>query len=134
MTTATDTDLQQIKDLITAGNAATQKQISDLTLSTQKQISDLKEEVRVGFTDVKGDIRELRSELKTVEADLKGDIKELRSELKALDTKFEEKTKNLDLRITTKEFLNRGVAVGLTVTVVGGLLLAFGKVLFFGNF
>jgi hypothetical protein len=57
----------------------------------------------------------------------------MRSELKALDAKFEEKTKNLDLRITNKEFANRGVTVGLTVAVVGGLLLAFGKLLFFGK-
>ena len=41
MTTATDTDIQQIKDLITAGNVATQKQIADLAISTQKQIADL---------------------------------------------------------------------------------------------
>jgi hypothetical protein len=41
MTTATDTDIQQIKDLITAGNTATQKQIADLTL-----------EMRLGFANV----------------------------------------------------------------------------------
>jgi uncharacterized protein YegL len=41
MTQATDTDIQQIKDLIVAGNTATQKQIADLAISTQKQISDL---------------------------------------------------------------------------------------------
>jgi predicted nucleic acid-binding Zn-ribbon protein len=118
MTAATDSDLQQVKDLITAGNAATQKQIADLALSTQqqfnetqKQISKLEQRVEVGFTKVEGDIRELRSELK------------------ALDTKFDEKTKNLDQRITSKEFTIRGV----TVTILGGLLLAFGKLLFFGK-
>jgi hypothetical protein len=111
MTTATDTDLQSVKDLIMAGNAATQKQIADLAL-----------EVKVGFAKVEGDMRELRAELK-------GDIREMRSELKALDTKFDEKTKNLDLRITSKEFTIRGI----TVTILGGLLLAFGKLLFFGK-
>jgi dynactin complex subunit len=104
MMTATDQDLRQLKDLITAGNAVTQKQVVNLTLET-----------KVGFTKLDGNIRDLRSELK------------------ALDTKFDEKTKNLDQRITGKEFINRGVAVGLTVTVVGGVLLAFGKILFFGK-
>jgi formate dehydrogenase assembly factor FdhD len=36
MTTATDTDLQSVKDLITAGNAATQKQITDLAIQIVK--------------------------------------------------------------------------------------------------
>jgi hypothetical protein len=43
MSTATDQDLQQLKDLIIAGNAATQKQIADLTL-----------EMKVGFAEVNG--------------------------------------------------------------------------------
>lgn len=41
MSTVTDTDLQQLKDLITAGQLATQQQIADLALNTQKQIADL---------------------------------------------------------------------------------------------
>ena len=108
MTAATDTDIQQIKDLITAGTAATQKQVADLT-----------QEMRVGFAEVKGEIREVKAELK--------------GELKALDTKFEEKTKNLDQRISGREFINRGITVGLVGTVMGGLLLALGKILFFGK-
>jgi ElaB/YqjD/DUF883 family membrane-anchored ribosome-binding protein len=104
MTSATNTDIQQLKDLIRDSNATTQQQIADLRL-----------EMRTGLSDVRGDIRELRSELKS------------------LDTKFDEKTKNLDQRISSREFVGRGVSVGLTVTVVGGLLLAFGKFLFFGK-
>jgi hypothetical protein len=122
MTTATDTDLQQVKDLFTTLHTATQKQIAELALNTQKQINETQKQIAdldklmgVGFAEVKGDIRELRSELR------------------ALDTKFEEKTKNLDQRITGREFINRGIAVGFTVTVAGGLLLAFGKILFFGK-
>jgi hypothetical protein len=111
MTTATDTDIQQIKDLITAGNVATQKQIADLTL-----------EMRLGFANVD-----------TKFAEVKGDIRELRSEVKALDGKLEEKTKNLDQRLGSGEFTTRGITIGLTVTVVGGLLLTFGKILFFGK-
>ncbi len=98
------TDLQQV-----------QKQINDLATNNQKQLNELTQEVRVGFADTGGDIRELRSELN------------------ALDTKFEEKTKNLDQRITSKEFVSRGILIGLTVTVVGGILLALCKSLFFGK-
>jgi predicted nucleic acid-binding Zn-ribbon protein len=107
MTAATNTDLQQLKDLITTGNAAIQKQIADLAIQ----------------------IVELKGEAREAKAELKGDIRELRSKLKALDTKFEEKTKNLDLRITSREFTVRTITVGL----IGGMLLAFSKFLFFGK-
>ena len=140
MTTATDTDIQQIKDLITAGNAATQKQIADLAISTQTQIADLTLEMRLGFANVDTKFTAVREEIRvgfanvdTKFAEVKGDIKELRSEVKALDGKLEEKTKNLDQRLGSGEFTARGITIGLTVTVVGGLLLTFGKILFFGK-
>ena len=57
MTSATDTDIQQLKDLITAGNSATQKQIGDLTL-----------EMRLGFSDLKGELKTIDVRLKNLEA------------------------------------------------------------------
>jgi hypothetical protein len=57
MTSATDTDIQQIKDLIAAGNAATQKQIGDLTL-----------EMRLGFADLKGELKTIDVRLKNLES------------------------------------------------------------------
>ena len=68
MTSATDTDIQQIKDLIAAGNAATQKQITDSATATQKQISDLREEMRVGFTKIDGELKEVTNRLVAVES------------------------------------------------------------------
>ena len=137
MTTATDTDIQQIKDLITAGNIATQKQIADLAISTQKQIADLTLEMPLGFANVDTKFTAVREEMRvgfanvdTKFAEVRGDIKELRSEVKALDGKLEEKTQNLDQRLGSGEFTTRGITIGLTVTVVGGLLLTFGKILF----
>jgi peptidoglycan hydrolase CwlO-like protein len=118
MTAATDTDIQQIKDLIATGNSTTQKQIADLAI-----------EMRVGFANVDTKFANVDTKF----ADIKGDIRELRSDIKALDGKFEEKTKNLDQRLSSGEFISRGIAVGLTVTVVGGLLLIFSKILFFGK-
>jgi uncharacterized ion transporter superfamily protein YfcC len=57
MTSATDTDIQQLKDLITAGNAATQKQIGDLTL-----------EMRLGFSDLRGELKTIDVRLKNLES------------------------------------------------------------------
>ena len=68
MTSATDTDIQQIKDLIAAGNAVTQKQIADSATATQKQISDLREEMRVGFTKIDGELKEVTNRLVAVES------------------------------------------------------------------
>jgi predicted nucleic acid-binding Zn-ribbon protein len=122
MTTATDTDLQQVKDLITTGNAATQKQIADLAATTQKQIADLAFSTQQQFSETQKQIAKLEQRVEVGFAKLEGDIK-------TLDTKFDEKTKSLDQRITSKEFTIRGV----TVAILGGLLLAFGKLLFFGK-
>jgi uncharacterized tellurite resistance protein B-like protein len=68
MTQATDTDIREIRDLIVAGNAATQKQIADLALSTQKQSADLREEMRLGFTKLDGKIDNLDGRLVAVES------------------------------------------------------------------
>jgi 1-aminocyclopropane-1-carboxylate deaminase/D-cysteine desulfhydrase-like pyridoxal-dependent ACC family enzyme len=79
MTSATDTDIQQIKDLIAAGNAATQKQIADLAVSTQKQIADsaivtqkqiadLDKKIDVGFAKIDGELKEVTNRLVAVES------------------------------------------------------------------
>ena len=79
MTAATDTDIQQIKDLITVGNAAgqkqmadlainIQKQIADLAISNQKQIGDLREEARIGFAEMKGELKTIDTRLKNIES------------------------------------------------------------------
>jgi hypothetical protein len=39
-----------------------------------------------------------------------------------------------NINMTTNEFLDRVLISGFIAILVGGLLLAFGKVLFFGNF
>jgi uncharacterized ion transporter superfamily protein YfcC len=57
MTSATDTDIQQLKDLIAAGNAATQKQIGDLTL-----------EMQLGFSDLRGELKTIDVRLKNLES------------------------------------------------------------------
>jgi hypothetical protein len=63
MATATDKDLQQLKDLITAGNATTQKQVTDMTLEMRANHAQLDKKMDVGFADLKGQINNLGSKL-----------------------------------------------------------------------
>jgi prophage DNA circulation protein len=93
--------------LTTEANAkaieASAKAIADLTSS----VTGLREEVRVGFEGIKGQIN-------------------------TLDTKFDERTKGLGQRLDGKELAQRNIFTGLTVTIVGGILLTLGRFLFFG--
>lgn len=73
MSTVTDTDLQQLKDVIIASQTATQKQITDLTL-----------EMRLGFSEVKGEIKELKAEIKGIHTELT----DIKSNQKSQDTRF----------------------------------------------
>ena len=57
MTQATDTDIREIKDLITAGN-----------ITTQKQFTDLREEMRLGFAEMKGELKTIDVRLKNLES------------------------------------------------------------------
>ncbi len=75
MTQATDRDIAEIKDLITAGNVATQKQIDTITKATEantKAISDLTLEMRVGFEKIEGKLDGNNGRLVAVEGNLKG--------------------------------------------------------------
>jgi chromosome segregation ATPase len=88
MATVTDTDIQQLKDLITAGNIATQKQISDLALSSQQQISDLalssqqqiaklEQRMEVGFANVETKFASIDTKFASIDTKftkLEGDI------------------------------------------------------------
>jgi hypothetical protein len=65
MATVTDTDLQQLKDLITTGNAAIQKQIADGDAAAQKQIAG----VEVGLAEVKAEIKGIQTQLADIKAD-----------------------------------------------------------------
>jgi methyl-accepting chemotaxis protein len=81
-----------------------------LTKTTEvnaKAITDLTLEMQVGFKGISGQITNL-------------------------DTKFEERTKALGTRLDGKELAQRNIFTGLTVTIVGGILLTLGRFLFFG--
>jgi hypothetical protein len=61
------------------------------------EVTELKTEVKVGFAEVKG-------------------------EIKALDAQVEQ----LDKRITNSEFTNRGILIGIVVIILGGAAKIFG--------
>jgi hypothetical protein len=106
MTQATDTDIRELKTAVEAigrGTEANTKAIADLTSS----VTGLREEMRVGFEGIKGQIN-------------------------TLDAKFDERTKGLGQRLDGKELAQRNIFTGLTVTIVGGILLTLGRFLFFG--
>jgi hypothetical protein len=71
MTAAIDADIREIKtavDSIAKATEANTKAIADLTTS----VSGLREEMRLGFSDIKGKIDNLDGRLVAVEGNLKG--------------------------------------------------------------
>jgi predicted nucleic acid-binding Zn-ribbon protein len=77
MANATETDIQQFKDLITAGNIATQKQIADLALSSQQQIAKLEQHMEVGFANIETKFANIETKFANIETKftkLEGDI------------------------------------------------------------
>ncbi len=118
MTQATDTDIQQIKDLITAGNTATQKQIADLAIVTQKQIADLREEVRAGFAGVDNRFTRLDGRIDTLETRVLGKFDTVNAKI----TNLEANTKAVgDLAEKVGELKNwKQIAIVIFTAIVGG--------------
>lgn len=74
-------------------------QINQKLDKLSEEVTELKTEVKVGFAEVKG-------------------------EIKALDAQVEQ----LDKRITNSEFTNRGIFIGIVVIILGGAAKFFGLV------
>jgi hypothetical protein len=84
MATVTETDLQQVKDLIISLHSETQKQIADLALNTHQQIADFNARLNLGLAEVKGEIKELKAELKSVDIQ----INDMKNDQRAQDTRI----------------------------------------------
>lgn len=74
-------------------------QINQKLDKLSEEVTGLKTEMKVGFAEVKG-------------------------EIKALDVQVEQ----LDKRITNSEFTNRGILIGIVVIILGGAAKIFGLV------
>lgn len=77
----------------------------------QTDIAEVLKDLQSGQKEILKEISDIKVSLETV----KGDIK-------ALDTKVEQ----LDKRIADREFLNRGVFIGLLLALLGGVVNFFG--------
>ena len=71
--------------------------------------------------EIKGDIHRLEEEVK-------GDIGKLEAELKGSVGILDQKVDGLTKRVDTQDFINRGVIVGLVLTILGGFAKIFGLV------
>jgi DNA repair ATPase RecN len=108
--TKTTEGIDRRLEALTKTAEALTKTTEALTKTTEvnaKAITDLTLEMQVGFKGISGQITNL-------------------------DTKFEERTKALGTRLDGKELAQRNIFTGLTVTIVGGILLTLGRFLFFG--
>jgi Skp family chaperone for outer membrane proteins len=119
MSTITDTDLQQLKDLITAGQ-----------LATQKQIAELDKKMEVGFAKLEGKIDNVEAKLEGkidgveaklegkidgVEANLEGKINTVNAEIKGIQTELTDIKSNQkaqDLRFWSLVFLILTSSIG----------------------
>ena len=129
MTQATDTDIRELKTAID-GNTRAIEAIVRATEANAKAIADLTLEMRVGFSGVQGQITNLETKL---EGRINNLDTKLVGKLDALGEKFEERTKGFGQRLDGRELAQRNIFTGLTVVIVGGLLLAIAKYLFFGT-
>jgi ABC-type phosphate transport system auxiliary subunit len=118
MPPTTETDLRELKDLIAANHTA-----------ITQQIAALNQRLEVGFAQV--DIKFAQVDTKLAQVDTK--ISDLRGEVNTQLAELKGELKIVRQPIDFWDFVKRSVAAGLTVTVVGGLLLAAWKLVIFGT-
>ncbi|MFN9174352.1 MAG: hypothetical protein ACK58N_07525 [Synechocystis sp.] len=125
MATITDSDLEELKDLITAGFARLDGEIIDLKVNQEKisgQIEALEERLsgRIDNLDSK-----LSGQIATLDGKLSGQLATLDEKLAGLDKRMDINEKRVD-SVT-------GWLIGILFALVGGLLGLLGKVAFFPN-
>jgi hypothetical protein len=133
MTTATDTDIQQLKDLIIAGNIATQKQITDgnaamqkqiadLALSSQQQIANLEQRMEVGFANVETKFTKLEGDIENRFTKIEGDIATLSSGVQNFEKRMSEM--KIDQRAQDQRFFGLSIFI---VTFAAGIAAKLAK-------
>jgi uncharacterized membrane protein len=152
MTQATDTDIRELKtaidgntraiEVIGRSTEANTKAIEDLdrriesiarsTEANAKAINDLTLEMRVGFANIDTKFAQVDTKLTKLEGKIDNVESKLEGKIDALVEKFDERTKGMGQRLDGKELAQRNIFTGLTVTIVGGILLTLGRFLFLG--
>jgi hypothetical protein len=125
MPPTTETDLKELRDLMAANHSAVTQQVVALS----QQIAALSQRVEVGFAQV--DIKFAQVDTKLAQVDTK--ISDLRGEVNTRLAEMKGDLKIVKQPIEFWDFVKRSVAAGLTVTVVGGLLLGAWKLAIFGT-
>lgn len=84
MSTVTDSDLQQLKELIMAGQLATQQQIAEGNAATQKQIAG----IEIAVARLEGKIDAIEAKLEGKIDITNAELANIKSNQKAQDTRF----------------------------------------------
>ncbi len=121
MATVTDTDIQQLKDLITTGQLATQRQIAELSASTQKQITDgnttIQKQITDGNTTIQKQITDGNDAVQKQIAGVEVGLAEVKAEIKGIHTELTDIKVNQraqDTRFFSLIFLILTTAIGIS--------------------
>jgi chromosome segregation ATPase len=115
MPTVTDTELKELKDLITVGFSRLDSEITGLKVSQERlsgQITSLDEK--------------LTGQITTLDEKLTGQINSLDEKLTGKINVLDEKITGQGKRLDFQEFINRSVLGGLILIVLGGAAKYFG--------
>ena len=109
MPTVTESDLKELKDLITTGFSRLDTEITGLKISQERlsgQITSLDEK--------------LTGQITTLDEKLTGQITSLDEKLTGKINVLDEKIAGLGKRLEFQEFINRSILGGLIIIVLGG--------------
>ena len=126
MPTVTETDLKEIKDLITSGFSRLDAEITSLKIN-QAQISgqinaiDEKLTGKINALDEK-----LSGQINAVDEKLSGQIHAVDEKLSGKINALDEKVTGFGKRLENQEFTNRGILIALVVALIAGAAKLFG--------
>lgn len=89
-----------------------------MTLNVEYDIKEIFEKLDSKFDKLESKFDRLETKVDRIGED----VGQLKTDVKVLDGKVE----GINKRIDSQEFLNRGVAIGLLVALIGGLVKLFG--------
>jgi chromosome segregation ATPase len=121
MTTVTESEIKELKDLIIAFRDDFKAEIKEIK-------SDIKR-IEIGQMEIRGDIKaldeRLTGQVKTLDERLTGQIKALDEKLTGEIKTVSAKLDGLGKRLENQEFLSRSVMVGLILAFAAGLVKLF---------
>jgi hypothetical protein len=141
MPTVTDTDLKELKDLITGGFSRIDAEISDLKINQVRMEERLSGQIHSLDERLSGQIKavdeKLSGQINSLDERLSGQInsldERLSGQIKAVDERLsgkinvvDEKITGLGKRLDFQEFLNRGFLIGLGLATLTGLAKLLG--------